>query len=270
MNRKQTFAPVKGAPPSVEYVGVGELHVDETYQRSTDNGASRALIASIAAGWDWRLCMPLVVSRRAEGNYVIDGQHRLEAAKRRGDIAHLPCCLARYDGPADEARLFVTANRARRAINRLDDFHAALTAADTEALEVKRLIEEAGLSVARSTSSTAWKPGEVAFIGNVASKRRKHGNAIVSAALTNMAEAFPNEVLTHGGSIFGAIVSIMATPPEGFDPDRLFQALLTFTVTGWGDFVERLKGGDTRAQAMRSAMLEAYKDVPAETAESFA
>lgn len=51
--------------------------IDISYQRSIDNKASRRLIASIAANFDWRLCAPLVVSRRLSGEFiVIDGQHR--------------------------------------------------------------------------------------------------------------------------------------------------------------------------------------------------
>jgi hypothetical protein len=55
--------------------------------------ASQALIRQIARHWDWDLCLPLVVSRRADGSlYVIDGQHRLAAARIRGDIDHLRRC----------------------------------------------------------------------------------------------------------------------------------------------------------------------------------
>ncbi|GAA5624718.1 hypothetical protein Brsp04_04619 [Brucella sp. NBRC 12952] len=53
--------------------------------------------------------------------------------------------------------MFIVANRARKAMNRMDDFHAALAAGDEDALDIRRLVSEAGLAIARSTSSTAWK-----------------------------------------------------------------------------------------------------------------
>ncbi|CAN7397223.1 MULTISPECIES: ParB N-terminal domain-containing protein [Brucella] len=144
--------------PSIEWVHVTELTVDSSYQRSIDNDGSRRLIASIAANFDWRLCAPLVVSRRPDGSRVIiDGQHRWAAAVRRGDLLQLPCCLFTYGSPEDEARMFIVANRARKAMNRMDDFHAALAAGDEDALDIRRLVSEAGLAIARSTSSTAWK-----------------------------------------------------------------------------------------------------------------
>lgn len=253
-----------GSRPSIEWVPTGELSVDETYQRRTDNHASRRLIASIAARFDWRLFGVLIVSRRPDGSLkVIDGQHRWSGAKQRGDIDQVPCCLSRFATTEDEARFFVQANRSRKPMNRLDDFHAALAAGDDEALEIRELVTDAGLQVSRSTSSAGWKSGEVAFTGAIAAALRKHGRQIVSASLTNIAEAFPKERLQHGASIFSGMVSVFASPPSNFDPDLFFRALLTFNAAAWGDFVTDMKGGSSRAQAMRQAMLEAYEDVVA-------
>jgi hypothetical protein len=255
---KRTFAPPRGTRPSIENVLVGELLIDPDYQRSIDTEPSRRLIAAIAARWDWRLCMALSVSRRDDGNYVIDGQHRLAAAKLRGDIDQLPCCLVRYSGPAEEAAMFVTANRVRRAINRLDDFHAALVAGDEDAIEVREVVERAGLKVARQTGSQAWRPGEVAFTSSVQSVLGKHGDDIVVESLKAIADAFPGEVLSNGASIFLGLSRILVHPPEDLDRERLFKALGAHSMKQWGAFVQQVKGGDLRAQVMRQALLAAY------------
>jgi hypothetical protein len=226
------------------------------------------LIASIAAKFDWRLCAPLVVSRRpAGGLIVIDGQHRTMAARKRGDVPQLPCCVFSYAGPEEEARMFIAANRARKPMNRLDDFHAALAAADEDALEIQALVTDAGLKVARNASSSSWRHCEIAFTATIATSIRKHGPAVVSAALTNMAVAFPTERLTHGGSIFLGLTKILGQPPEGFDPDQMFDVLKQRTVEQWGQIVVGLKGGDTRASVMRRAMLDAYASTAGFTSE---
>ena len=257
--RRMTYPEPLGAMPTIEWVHVGRLSIDTGYQRSIDNEASRRLIASIAANFDWRLCAPLVVSRRGiEDLIVIDGQHRTMAALRRRDIPQLPCCVFNYAGPEEEARMFIAANRARKPMNRLDDFHAALAAADEDAMEIQKLVTDAGLKVARNTASNAWQPREIAFTAAIASSIRKHGPAVVSAALTNMAEAFPEERLTHGGLIFLGLIKILSQPPADFDPDRLFEVLKQRTAEQWGEAVFRLKGGDTRGSAMRQAMLDVY------------
>lgn len=260
--RKQPYAPPIGVPPTPAWIPVEMLSIDAEYQRSTDNDASQRLIKSIAAKFDWRLCSTLTVSRRPDGTMtVIDGQHRTLAVKLRGDIPHLPCCVFSYSGTEEEAKMFIAANRSRKPMNRLDDFHAALVAGDELALQIQRLVKEAGLSVTRNTSSTAWKPGEIAFTASIASTLRKYGPGIVSAALTDIAEAFPDQKVIHSGSIFLGLVKVLTSPPADFDPDRLFQALLRYSADEWGSFVTGLKGGDTRATAIRDALLMAYDEV---------
>jgi hypothetical protein len=209
------------------------------------------------------MCLPLVVSKRDDGSlWVIDGQHRLAAAKLRGDIPFLPCCVGVFGSVADEAAMFVAMNRARKPMNRLDDFHAALAASDAEAIEIQDLVSEAGLTISRNTSSTAWKPGEIAFTASIASTLRKHGRQIASAALTNIAEAFSGQRVVHSGSIFLGLVKVLVSPPVGFDPDRMFQALMRYSAEDWGTFLTGLKGGDTRAAAIRDALLMAYDETP--------
>lgn len=260
--RKIGFRPPIGKMPSIEWVHTTELTVDQSYQRSIDNEGSRRLIASIAANFDWRLCAPLVVSRRPDGSKVIiDGQHRWAAAVRRGDLLQLPCCLFSYDSPEDEARMFIVANRARKQMNRLDDFHAAVAAADEDAVEIRRLVTEAGLKMARNTASTAWKAGEVAFTSSIATALRRHGPAIVSAALTSIAEAYEGLPLTYGASVFGALVKIFTNPPEGFDPDELVPILRGFDMALLGRIVHGLSGGDTRVIAVHAAILEKLPQV---------
>lgn len=250
--RKIAFRPAIGSMPSIEWVHTLELTVDQSYQRSIDNEGSRRLITSIAANFDWRLCAPLVVSRRADSSKVIiDGQHRWAAAVRRGDLPQLPCCLFTYESPEDEARMFIVANRARKPMNRLDDFRAALAAGDEDALGLLRLVTEAKLKIARNTSSTAWTPGEVAFTSSIAIALNRHGDAVVSAALTCMAEP-----LTHGASVFGALIRIFANPPEGFDPDTLVPALRRFNMASLGEIVQNQKGGNARTTAVYAAIVD--------------
>jgi hypothetical protein len=154
--------------------------------------------------------------------------------------------------------MFILANRARKPMNRLDDYFAALAAADEDALEMQQLVADAGLSIARNTSSTAWRPGEIAFTSSIAHAIRRFGPAITSAVLTNMAGAFPGQEMTHGGAIFGGLVRVMARPNPDFDPDRLLSALQIRTADEWGLFAVGLKGGDARATALHEAIMDAY------------
>lgn len=178
-DRRATYQPPVGSQPSIEWIHLNRLSVDSTYQRSTDNVTSRRLITSIAAKFDWRLCAPLVVSRRADDTLVIiDGQHRWMAVCMRSDIPQLPCCVFRYASIDEEAHMFIIANRARKPISRLDDYFAALAAADDDALEIQEIVTSAGLRIARSASAASWRPGEVAFTSSIANAIRRFGPAI--------------------------------------------------------------------------------------------
>lgn len=252
----------KGNPPSVENRHPSELRLDDSYQRSTDNGASQALIKKIATGWDWRMCLPLVVSKRDDGSlWVIDGQHRLAAAILRGDIPFLPCCVGVYGSVADEAAMFVAMNRARKPMNRLDDFHAAIASGDGDAIEIARLITSTGFTVSRRTNSQGWKPGEVAFTGAIAKVLRKHGAQVCTGALQAMAETWPNQVLNAGSSMFLALTKLEVNPPEGFDRARLMQALRRRDQREWASFLNEVKGGgDERALQLRKVLLMAYEE----------
>jgi len=257
------FNQAVGLPPSIEMRHPSELRVDDSYQRSIDTGPSRKLIAGMARDWDWRLCVPLMVSRREDGLYVIDGQHRLAAANMRGDIPFLPCCISTYDGPADEARMFVAANRSRRAVNHLDDFHAAIVANNDDAIEINNLVVGAGLRVSRKTGKTSWIPGEVTFTAAIARVLRRHGEGVVSWSLRLIAEEFKGQVLSNGSSVFTALCMLRIAPPDdALDEARLRAALRAYDMQGWGTFLNGCKGGDDRRRAMREAILMAYADAP--------
>ena len=126
--RQSPFNPIRGRRPAPMNCTVGELSVDPSYQRSIDNPSSRALIKKIAREWDWSLFQLLVVSRRPTGElYVVDGQHRLEAARLRGDLHDLPCSVYDFQFVAHEADAFVALNQQRKPLTRLDLFKGAVT-----------------------------------------------------------------------------------------------------------------------------------------------
>ncbi len=260
MKRPPHYAPIEGTMPSIEWIHVERLSIDHAYQRSPENDASRRLIIHIAAKFDWRLCLPLVVSRRPDDTYVIiDGQHRWLAARRRGDILQLPCCAFRYESTQEEARMFILANRSRRPISRLDDYFAALAAGDEDALEIQQIVTDAGFEVARKESPASSPPaGKIAFISANATAIRRSGAPVASAALTDMAVAFRGQKLGHGGAIFGALVKILHKPKPEFDPDRLVSTLLARSADEWGRSANGLRGGDVRSTALQKMIMEAY------------
>jgi len=227
--------PATGTLPVLQYCAPEQLQIDSDYQRSLETGQSQGLIRRIAVHWDWGLCQPLIVARRADGGlYVVDGQHRLAAAKLRGDIWQLPCVVSSYRNAAEEAACFVALNQQRRPLGRLDVFKAALAAGDEEAQQVVAALEEAGLRLASSTNLNLIPPGALSNIGGLQACLRTHGRAVLVASLDVLAQAYKDQVLRYGGTIFpgiAEIVSVEMKADPGFADGELF-AVMTEMIGG--------------------------------------
>jgi len=201
--------PPLGTLPVLQYCTPEQLKIDETYQRTLETGPSQSLIRKIAMFWDWSLCQPLIVSRRQDGqHYVVDGQHRLAAARLRGDVLQLPCVVASYGTAADEAASFVALNQQRRPLSALDLFKAALIAGDQEATAILKAIEDAGLQLSNHASTHQMKEGRVCNIGGLRRCYERRGSLVLATSLKVLARAFPNQVLRYAGTIFPGLSAV--------------------------------------------------------------
>lgn len=229
------FAPATGTMPALQWCLPDQLKIDQSYQRSLDTRTSQELIRRIASRWDWSLCQPLAVAARADGLYVVDGQHRLEAAKARGDIPQLPCVVTLSTGPEAEAATFVAINQARRALTHLDIFKADLAAGNADAATIAGLITDAGLELARHTNNASWKPGWIGNVGGIKTALGKYGEPATRAALIALAEAYPGEVLRYAGTLTGGLVAFYADAlaDATFDPDLFIAILSGSTQSEW-------------------------------------
>lgn len=218
MNRKPArlrVNPARGRRPVLQNIGVAELAVDPAYQREIENPASRSLIRSIARDWDWGLCQPLVIAQRADGLFVVDGQHRLAAARLRGDIGDLPCVITAHASVEDEAAAFVALNQKRKPLNAIDLFKARLASGDLAAASILRMIHHAGLDLSPHNNWKWWKPGQLGNIGGIEKCQREAGDALTGRALRILAAAFDGQVLRYGGTIFAGLWPAIAELEEG-------------------------------------------------------
>lgn len=236
------FDPPIGEQPSIEWIEAEFLNVDHAYQRMIEGPASKRLIEKIAKHWDWRLCGPLTVSNRCpedddewddqtHGFFVIDGQHRLEAAKTRGDITHLPCMVSQFGNQEDEALLFVSLNSTRRQISQLDRFHARVAAKEPLAVSIKELIESCGATIPRYLDVAFWKPGDISFPDLVGAKISEWGSGEVETTIHLLLAAYPDKVLKQGKPLFEGLVYFVAK--SGVDAFEIEEMLKTKRQLEW-------------------------------------
>lgn len=245
----------RGQRPSLEFRPIGDLMIDATYQRSIDTGASQSLIRRIARDWDWGLCQPLNVAKREDGSlYVIDGQHRLAAARVRGDIYDLPCVVISSTSPHDEAAAFVAINRQRQALSKLDLFKAALAAGDSDATVIHGALVNAGLSVATTSNYDTWKPGQVGAVGGMEHCLRLHGEAVLRTSVLAASIAFHGQVMRYFGTIFPGIAAAVAT--HGVEHSDLIATVMGGgDQTEWRDDINRAKADHPNLNMREAAVL---------------
>jgi len=260
--------PPLGLRPSLENCRIPDLQVDESYQRSIDNGSSQALIRKIAAYWDWSLFHPLTIARRADGSlWVVDGQHRLAAARMRRDLYDLPCVVTAYQSQADEAASFVAMNVQRRALSALDLFKAAVAAGDDNAVEVTEMMNAAGLTLAPHHYYISWKPGMVSNIAGIRDSYKRFGRQVTQHALQAIARAFSGQVLRYGGTIYAAAAQYLHEdlPRPGFDFELFVEILAGATQVEWMKDIASLQAehGIKRQLAGARVLRDAYADAAA-------
>jgi len=133
----------------LEWLKIGLLHVDHLYQRQK---LEEKQVLAIARNFNWACFGAITVQKRNGIYYVTDGQHRLEAVKRRGDIISVPCSVTESLGVEYEALSFCGINSNRKAVSAYDKYQAMLTAKDPIYLCVEKMLSEKGLKIAQNSS----------------------------------------------------------------------------------------------------------------------
>lgn len=265
------LAPPRGSLPVLQYCTPDQLAVDPSYQRELDQ-VSRALITRIAKGWDWNLFQPLVVARRSDGRlFVVDGQHRLEAARQRGDIAQLPAVIFTPEDRTNEAAVFVELNQARRPLTPFALWNGALAAGDATAATLQQLMREAGLTFSGAADAKKMKPGQLNNVGTIRAWHRRNGDRRTRAVLSALSRAFGSEVIRLGGVLFMGVAAIVIEHDERLSEHLLVDVLQRPQDEWAADFRRHAAAAGVGIQAagiavLRASYAEALAEVEAEEA----
>ncbi|MET3925960.1 DUF6551 family protein [Devosia sp. 2618] len=145
-----------GEVPALDWLDKTLIDIDSTYQRGLDEGRVQKIVDWFA----WDSFGAIVVAPAADGRFhAIDGQHRLEAAKRHPKVSVVPAIIITATGTAAEAETFVNVNGARKNVSPLEMYWAQLASGDPEAETVKQVCERAGLKLMRYPGSNGKYSG---------------------------------------------------------------------------------------------------------------
>lgn len=138
-------------PGTYQEISKQDLRLDAEYQRDTAISKARDL----ARDWSWIACGTLAVARRANGDlYVIDGGHRLLAARNRSDIDTLPCMVFEVADTKAESGGFIATNQRTRRMNACDLHRAQVHNGDPAAIAIDRAIQSSGMRISPTYGAT--------------------------------------------------------------------------------------------------------------------
>jgi len=223
---------LKDEPGEVRLVHKGKLLINEDYQRK----ASQARVLALANAWSWVACGVLVVGEREGDLWVIDGQHRLLAARKRSDIVELPCIVFKTEGAKQEAIGFLNANTARGPVSAHSKYRAALQAGDETALTVQRIASRAGVEISQHTET----PTQVKAIYWLMKRAAMNPDA-VEQTLIVARKLCVDEATTIKQRLLEGLYIIHSK--IGFDDDRLLSRIFAVGAT-------RLLSGANKAVAV--------------------
>lgn len=258
-------APDFGPKPQLFWLPTASITVDDTYQRSLESVRSRRLIGRIIAGFRWSAFQAILAAPSAPDHWhVIDGQHRLEAARQLA-IALVPAIVIEGTGVAEEAGAFLRANHDRVTVSPFALHRALIAAEDPEALAIDALCRRDGIVIPRRPAVlAAQKPGETLALGTLRQIMRSEPTLAERAVLL-VAEAYRSEAGGLRGPIFRAVFDILhdATPESRPDTNRRLAAMLgSMTASAVMSGASRRYGAQTPA-AVRGFLGERVRSVAA-------
>lgn len=254
-----------GAKPRVVWLDLALLTVDRTYQRDI-NQKGAAHVSRILQAFNWNCYQPIVVSERDDGTYaVIDGQHRLEAAKKHPLIDSLPCYIIDAADAAKQAAIFVAVNSRRIALTSLQQFHAAVAAKDAGALIAADLCSQAGVKILKAPPSYDIPPRSIISPFTLLKMVRQVGRPSVATAIKLLAETHPDTLNAFRAPFIAALCRVVADP--NIDVARIRAVLAATDLARFYDETRngRITSGGTLETSAERALRERiakHREVP--------
>ncbi len=217
-----------GKMPRFGMVSKDSLYIDPAYQRRMDNRRSVELVRKIVEDFAWSKFQPLTVVERPDGRFpVVDGQHRATAAILHPAIIDVPCWIIPAPAAQEQAKVFAGVNGDRTAVSSLNLFKAALAAADPDAMQVQKVCELAGVTIAFHTagSSKKLKPCQTMAVSTIRKGIATHGEKPVLAALQTLVAAYPDLPGQIRAEMVSALTQVFRLYGDRIDRERLVRML---------------------------------------------
>jgi ParB-like nuclease domain len=216
-----------GPKPQFKWLPIEELFVDVRYQRGTGSERSRKNLKHMKQSFTWSACGALIVSLDpVKKKYaIIDGQHRMAAAKQRGDIKEMPCLIVDRAQMKEQAESFVSINTKRVNLGKLQTFPAAIAAGDETAVSIKQILDESRITIPRYPAQNGQTgPRETCALSAVASLLGAHSKNQIKWVLTIIPDAYGEEKGQMRSMLIKTLAIALKQDPK-LDGEAMIEAL---------------------------------------------
>ncbi len=203
----------------VEYgveVDIDTLKIDEEAQRSLNKTRAK----NIADGLIVDALGSIVVSERADGTrYVVDGMHRTEACRIKGQRT-IKAEIHHGLNQQQEATLFLIKNRESAKVSTLDEYKVGLTAGDTLCVNVDRVLKSHQLGLGSSSTNS------IGAVSAVLRITKQYGPDILDRTLNIVELAWGRGKESWDGVILGGVAMFLHRHGSVIDDSELAKKML--------------------------------------------
>jgi hypothetical protein len=212
---------------AVKWLNLDELYVDSKYQRGTQSNASARNLKHIKQNFHWGACGAVIVSfEPTRKKYaIIDGQHRVAAARQRADIKEMPCVIVDRAQIREQAESFVAINAGRVNLGKLQTFPAAIAAGDETAVSIKQILDESRITIPRYPITNGQTgPRETCALSAIAGLLGTHSKNQIKWVLTIIPDAYGEEKGQMRSMLIKALALALKQDPK-LDLEAMTEAL---------------------------------------------
>lgn len=202
---------------TIRFLLADDLRIHPKAQRAFDEKHAKAL----AASFDPDAFGALTVVEQNGKMFVVDGQHRLWAAKHAlGAGQMVPCRVLLVENDEGAARLFLGANKTK-APKTMDKFMALLVARDPAAVAIHGILKSHDLAVARTRGEGAVQA--IAALDSVF--KRPRGDAILSRVIGILRSAWGRNPDAYASALILGLGLVIAQYGDAVDDGVLASKL---------------------------------------------
>ena len=207
-----------------EDVRVGDIILDDSYGRPL----SGRNVENLMGKWDRRKVGVIYVSLRSDGRYAcLDGWHRVTACRAvEGEDATMPSRVYIDLTIPEEAALFTSFNRDRRALSAGELFRSRLAANEKQAHDIYAIVRDIGLDISFDGRDGEGLIQGVATLDHI---YRMYGGDMLREVYLTMSGTMGNDSSSLSADVAKGLAAFLVRYGDTADRTKLHDILATNT-----------------------------------------